>query len=281
MKKTKQVLNLTLRGFIGKEVGRRSAGLTYYLVFAIFPFVLSIISILGRLHLPMISLKGDVAAFLPADVITLLNITLVHMTAYSNGAILTFGLAFALWFPFRAVKNMAEEVADIYEDDKFSGKKRLLKVFILYVIILVFIPAMFVLLIIGEGLLSFVAQFLPITMEFITLWNKVRFLPLALALISLTSAVYALSPASRPGWHYVLPGALLSTTAWMAYSLFFAHYVNNMGNYSVIYGSIGAIIVFLIWLNWSMTALLTGAVFNQALRAANKKTPVIDEPNNK
>lgn len=271
MKKTKQVLNLTLRGFIGKEVGRRSAGLTYYLVFAIFPFVLSIISILGRLHLPMISLKGDVAAFLPADVITLLNITLVHMTAYSNGAILTFGLAFALWFPFRAVKNMAEEVADIYEDDKFSGKKRLLKVFILYVIILVFIPAMFVLLIIGEGLLSFVAQFLPITMEFIALWNKIRFLPLALALISLTSAVYALSPASRPGWHYVLPGALLSTTAWMAYSLFFAHYVNNMGNYSVIYGSIGAIIVFLIWLNWSMTALLTGAVFNQALRAASQE----------
>ena len=54
----------------------------------------------------MISLEGDVAAFLPADVITLLNITLVHMTAYSNGAILTFGLAFALWFPFRAVKNM-------------------------------------------------------------------------------------------------------------------------------------------------------------------------------
>ena len=271
MQKIKQVLNLTLRGFLGKEVGRRSAGLTYYLVFAIFPFVLSIISILGRLHLPMISLKGDVAAFLPADVITLLNITLVHMTAYSNGAILTFGLAFALWFPFRAVKNLAEEVADIYEDDKFSGKKRLLKVFILYVIILVFIPAMFVLLIIGEGLLSFVAQFLPITMEFIALWNKVRFLPLALALISLTSAVYALSPASRPGWRYVLPGALLSTTAWMAYSLFFAHYVNNMGNYSVIYGSIGAIIVFLIWLNWSMTALLTGAVFNQALRAASQE----------
>ena len=70
MQKTKQVLNLTLRGFIGKEVGRRSAGLTYYLVFAIFPFVLSIISILGRLHLPMISLEGDAAAFLPKDGIT-------------------------------------------------------------------------------------------------------------------------------------------------------------------------------------------------------------------
>lgn len=268
MQKAKQIIQLTIKGFINKEVGRRSAGLTYYLVFAIFPFILSIIALLGALHLPMISLKGDAAAFLPKDVITLLNITLVHMTAYSNGAILTFGLAFALWFPFRAVKNMTAEVADIYGEEKQNGRKYFVRVFFLYIIILIFIPVMFILLIVGEGLLDFIAQFLPITMEFIDLWNKVRFLPMALALILLTSAVYALSPAKRPGWRYVLPGALISTAAWMAYSFFFAFYVNNMGNYSVIYGSIGAIIVFLMWLNWSLTALLTGAVFNQALREA-------------
>lgn len=276
MNKVKQVLQLTIKGFLNKEVGRRSAGLTYYLVFAIFPFIISIISILGILKLPMISLEGDVAAFLPADVITLLNITLVHMTAYSNGAILTFGLAFALWFPFRAVKNMTTEVADIYGEEKQKVKGHLARVFFLYILILVFIPIVFILLIIGEGVLDFMFQYLPVlplTEEIILLWDKLRFLPMALGLILLTSAVYALSPAKRPGWRYVLPGALLSTAAWMCYSLFFAHYVNNMGNYSVIYGSIGAIIVFLIWLNWSLTALLTGAVFNQALREA-KKDPV-------
>lgn len=273
MNKVKQVLQLTIKGFLNKEVGRRSAGLTYYLVFAIFPFIISIISILGILKLPMISLEGDVAAFLPADVITLLNITLVHMTAYSNGAILTFGLAFALWFPFRAVKNMTTEVADIYGEEKQKVKGHLARVFFLYILILVFIPIVFILLIIGEGVLDFIFQYLPVlplTEEIILLWDKLRFLPMALGLILLTSAVYALSPAKRPGWRYVLPGALLSTAAWMCYSLFFAHYVNNMGNYSVIYGSIGAIIVFLIWLNWSLTALLTGAVFNQALREAKK-----------
>lgn len=268
MQKVKRVLQLTIKGFIQKEVGRRSAGLTYYLVFAIFPFVLSIISILGILHLPMISLEGDAAAFLPADVITLLNMTIVHMTEFSNGAILTFGLAFALWFPFRAVKNMTSEVADIYGEEKPKG--HLKRVFFLYTIILIFIPVMLILLLIGEGVLDFVFQHLPVlplTEEIIALWDKLRFLPMALALILLTSAVYILSPSERPGWKYVLPGALLSTAAWMAYSLFFAHYVNNMGNYSVIYGSIGAIIAFLIWLNWSLTALLVGAVFNQALRA--------------
>jgi len=271
MQKAKQIIQLTIKGFLSKEVGKRAAGLTYYLVFAIFPFIISVISILGILHLPMISLEGDMVAFLPADVITLLNMTILHMTEFSNGAILTFGLAFALWFPFRAVKNMTAEVADIYGEEKPKG--HLKRVFFLYIIILIFIPVLFILLIIGEGVLDFVFRYLPLlplTEEFILLWDKLRFLPMALALILLTSAVYALSPNHRPGWRYVLPGALLSTAAWMCYSLFFAGYVNNMGNYSVIYGSIGAIIAFLIWLNWSLTALLTGAVFNQALREAKK-----------
>ena len=276
MQKAKQILQLTIKGFLSKEVGKRAADLTYYLVFAIFPFIISIISLLGFLKLPMISFEGDAAAFLPADVITLLNMTIVHMTETSNGAILTFGLVFALWLPFRAVKSMTTEVADIYGEEKQKTKGHLARVFFLYLIILVFIPVMVLLLIIGEGVLGFVAQFLPITMEFIALWDKVRFLPMGIALMVLTSAVYALSPDQRPGWRFVVPGALLSTAAWMAYSLFFSYYVNNMGNYSVIYGSIGAIIAFLIWLNWSLTALLVGAVFNQALREyKNENNPVV------
>lgn len=270
MNSVKSILRLTIRGFLQKEVGRRAAGLTYYLVFAIFPFIISIISLIGFLRLPMISLEGDAAAFLPADVITLLNLTITHMAETSNGAILTFGLVFALWFPFRAVKNMTAEVADIYGEEKPKG--HLKRVFFLYIIILVFIPVMIFLLLIGEGVLNFVAQFLPITREFISLWNKVRFLPMGIGLMALTSAVYALSPNVRPGWRFVLPGAVFSTAAWMVFSVIFSYYVNNMGNYSLIYGSVGAIIAFLIWLNWSLTALLAGAVFNQALRQYHHET---------
>lgn len=269
MQKTKEILQLTIKGFLGKEVGKRAASLTYYLVFAIFPFIISLISLLGFLHLPMISLEGDAAAFLPADVITLLNLTIAHMTETSNGAILTFGLAFTLWFPYRAVKNLTDEVSEIYGEEKPIGHTK--RILILSFFILILIPVMLILMIIGESVLDFVAQFLPITSQFIAIWTKARFLPMAIALILLISAIYYFSPNRPPAWGFILPGALLSTALWMVYSFGFSYYVDNMGNYSVIYGSIGAIIAFLIWLNWSMTALLLGAVFNQALREANKK----------
>lgn len=254
----------TVRGYITKDVGKRAASLTYYLLFAIFPFLVALISILGLLHLPMISLEGEAAAFLPADVITLLNRTITHMTEASNGAIFTFGVVFALWFPFRAVRNMTVEVSDIYGGEKPTHHT--LRVLLLAIFILFLIPAMLFLMIIGDSVLNYVAQFLPITVEFISFWTKARFLSMGFALILLTSAVYYLSPRQPPKWRYIFPGALLSTSFWMLYSVFFSYYVDHMGNYSVIYGSIGAIIAFLIWLNLSLTALLLGAVFNQALR---------------
>lgn len=257
-------IRLLIEGFLQKEVSRRAASLTYYLVFAIFPFIISVISLLGVLHLPMISLEGEAAAFLPADVISLLNLTIAHMTEASNGAILTFGVAFTLWFPFRAVKNMTDEVSDIYEGGKPVGHTR--RVILLSLFILVLIPVLLIALLIGESVLNFAAEFIPITREVISLWTKLRFLPMAILLLMLTSAVYYFSPNQPPAWRHIFPGALLSSAAWMGYSLFFSYYVDHMGNYSLIYGSLGAIIAFLIWLNWSLTALLFGAVFNQALR---------------
>ena len=110
MKNMKTILHQMLQSYVKKEVGKRAASLTYYLVFAIFPFIISVISLLGFLHLPMISLEGDAAAFLPADVITLLNLTIAHMTETSNGAILTFGVVFSLWFPYLAVLYLKDLV---------------------------------------------------------------------------------------------------------------------------------------------------------------------------
>lgn len=274
----KQFLRLLVQGFFKKEVGKRAASLTYYLIFAIFPFLISVISLLGFLHLPMISLEGDAAAFLPADVITLLNLTIAHMTETSNGAVLTFGLVFTIWFPYRAVKNLTDEVSDIYGEEKPVGHTK--RILLLSLLILILIPAMLILMIIGENVLNLVAQFFPITKEFISVWTKVRFLPMALALILLNSAIYYFSPNRPPAWRFILPGALISTALWMIYALGFSYYVDHMGNYSVIYGSIGAIIAFLIWLNWSMTALLLGAVCNQALREI-KKPPAVDESHGK
>lgn len=271
----KKVLLLTIQGYFTNQIGRNAASMTYYLLFALFPFLVLVTAILGLLQLPMISLDGEIARFLPDDVVTLLNLAIAHVTQTSNNTILTLGLVFTLWFPYRAVSNLMNSVASIYGCEK--GEPQGLRTAGLTLFTLVLIPLMLILLLIGGRVLNIIGMFIPISEEFISGWTKLRFLPMAAALLFLLCAIYYLSPAEKQKLGDVLPGAAVSVGVWILFSLAFSYYVDHMGRYSVIYGSIGVIIAFLVWLNCSATTMLMGAVFNQARKlsrmdgAAEKK----------
>lgn len=260
----KRVIFHTLDGYFSNGISKTAASLTYYFIFAIFPFLIFISSLLGFLHLPMITVEGDASALLPADVVALINLTIAHMTETSSGAWLTFGLVFTVWFPLRAVSSLVGAINGIYGDEKML--KHTLRIIFLSLLMIIFVPVLLMVLLISKEVMEFISIFVPMAESFIDLWSRIRFLPISLGVLFFISGVYFLSPNQRPLKRYVFPGSVLSTAAWILFSAGFAYYVDHVGKYSVIYGSIGAIIAFLVWLNASVAALLMGAVFNQALR---------------
>ena len=264
-----KVILLTIQGYFDNKVGRNAAAMTYYLLFAMFPFFIFVTSLLGLLHLPTLTLDGQITRFLPEDVVVFLNLAIEHITKSSNNALLTFGLVFSVWFPFRAVSNLMEAINDIYGEEK-SGSHSI-RTAILTALTIVLIPAMLLLLLLGERVLGFVGEYIPISAEFITGWSRMRFVPMAAALLFMLSAVYFFSPSKIQKVRYILPGAILSMGVWLLFSLIFSYYVDHMGRYSIIYGSIGVIIALLVWMDWSMIAMLMGAVFNVALKETYDK----------
>ena len=262
-----KVILLTIQGYFDNKVGRNAAAMTYYLLFAMFPFFIFVTSLLGLLHLPILTLDGQITRFLPEDVVAFLNLAIEHITKSSNNALLTFGLVFSVWFPLRAVSNLMEAINDIYGEEK-SGSHSI-RTAILTALTIVLIPAM--LLLLGERVLGFVGEYIPISAEFISGWSRMRFVPMAAALLFMLSAVYFFSPSKIQKARYILPGAILSMGVWMLFSLIFSYYVDHMGRYSIIYGSIGVIIALLVWMDWSMIAMLMGAVFNVALKETYDK----------
>lgn len=259
-----KVILLTIQGYFDNKVGRNAAAMTYYLLFAMFPFFIFVTSLLGLLHLPTLTLDGQITRFLPEDVVAFLNLAIEHITKSSNNALLTFGLVFSVWFPLRAVSNLMEAINDIYGEEK-SGSHSI-RTAILTALTIVLIPVMLLLLLLGERVLGFVGEYIPISAEFITGWSRMRFVPMAAALLFVLSAVYFFSPSKRQKARFILPGAILSMGVWMLFSLVFSYYVDHMGRYSIIYGSIGVIIALLVWMDWSMITMLMGAVFNVALK---------------
>lgn len=264
-----KVILLTIQGYFDNKVGRNAAAMTYYLLFAMFPFFIFVTSLLGLLHLPTLTLDGQITRFLPEDVVAFLNLAIEHITKSSNNALLTFGLVFSVWFPLRAVSNLMEAINDIYGEEK-SGSHSI-RTAILTALTIVLIPAMLLLLLLGERVLGFVGEYIPISAEFITGWSRMRFVSMAAALLFMLSAVYFFSPSKIQKVRYILPGAILSMGVWMLFSLIFSYYVDHMGRYSIIYGSIGVIIALLVWMDWSMIAMLMGAVFNVALKETYDK----------
>ena len=264
-----KVILLTIQGYFDNKVGRNAAAMTYYLLFAMFPFFIFVTSLLGLLHLPTLTLDGQITRFLPEDVVAFLNLAIEHITKSSNNALLTFGLVFSVLFPLRAVSNLMEAINDIYGEEK-SGSHSI-RTAILTALTIVLTPAMLLLLLLGERVLGFVGEYIPISAEFITGWSRMRFVPMAAALLFMLSAVYFFSPSKIQKVRYILPGAILSMGVWMLFSLIFSYYVDHMGRYSIIYGSIGVIIALLVWMDWSMIAMLMGAVFNVALKETYDK----------
>jgi membrane protein len=92
--------------------------------------------------------------------------------------------------------------------------------------------------------------------------------PAALALVALAVAIlYALGPNTEHQWRWVSPGALLFIAAWALGSFAFAYYVSNFDTYNRTYGSIGAVILLLVWLYWTNFILLVGGELNAVIAA--------------
>jgi membrane protein len=113
----------------------------------------------------------------------------------------------------------------------------------------------------------FIAAHVNVTMSwFWSLAGRGFILAAAMGMIAI---IYHVGPHRRQSWRGVLPGAALATGLWFLATLAFSAYVSHFGEYNVIYGSLGAGIVLLIWMYLSSLAVLIGGEFNAVLETAS------------
>ncbi len=97
-------------------------------------------------------------------------------------------------------------------------------------------------------------------------WDGVRYLLAGLVLFAVTTALYRWLPDWRPAWRDILPGALFASLGWLVLASLFSVFLGQVDNFTVTYGSLGGIIVTLLFLLFSAADFILGAEFNAALR---------------
>jgi membrane protein len=246
-----------------------AAALSYQVFFSLFPFLFFLLALLGALNIPdfLDWLIEQGQAVLPGQVTGVVEQTVDQIRGQAQGSsLLSLWIVITLWSASSAVRTTMHALNVAYDiaEERSAWKRYLLS--ILYTILLaVLIIAAVGLMVIGPELAEWLAQQIGLGSVFVVLWVWLR-IPAAILLLTIVLAlVYYLFPNVDQPFRLITPGAVLAVIVWLAASFGFSFYVNNFASYSAIYGSLGTVIVVLVYLYITATVVLFGAEVNEQI----------------
>lgn len=268
-------LTRTAERYLAHGVGQEAAALAYYLLFMIFPLLIFLSSLLGLLELDISGIIQGLAPLLPAGVVDVIESYLSYVSETSSRAMLWFGLVFTIYFPMRAADCLMIAVRRAYHLPRpknqivYTAKVLLYTVFLLVTIALTLALAT-----VGRAALEFAGRFIVVPEAFIELWTDLRFLVLGGVMFAAVGLLYAAAQDGRQPARNIVPGVLAALVGWMVVSAAFSFYVENFANYTAIYGTLGTVIVLMMWLNLTALMLILGAEINGVLISIRgRRTP--------
>ena len=262
---------LMVQRYLRHSVGIHSAALAFYLLFTIFPFLIFISALLGLLHLDVAGILLALGELVPRAVVDFVEVYLTYVRDNSSLQLMLFGLFFSIYFPMRATNALMRSVRSAYHlGPPRAALTHLIKTLLYTVLLMVAIALTLVLMTVSDRLLAYGVEYLRLPLFVAELWARLRFPTIAVVGYFALFFLYALAQDARQPWRNIWPGTLAALGAWMAFSWLYAWYVENVAHYSLLYGSIGAVIVLLIWLNVSAMTLIMGAECNGALMSLRK-----------
>jgi len=267
-----QFLIRLIKRYFKDDIGSSAAALAYYLMFSFFPMIILGSMLLGYANISSDYVSNAFTGILPHDVINIINKYLEYVSENKNSNILMVSLFFTVYFPLRAVARIMGEINRVYKvQNERRFFKKILFVFVFTALFAFTIFASLALLIAGRTMLSFISNFVGISPEFIEAWVTNRFVAMAIICFITIIMLYMLAPNCAVSFTQSFPGAAFAVLLWLLLSAGFSFYVENMGKYSVVFGSIGAIIVLLLWLYMMASILLMGAEVNSVLKELNEE----------
>ena len=257
--------------YLKHNVATQSAALAFYLLFMIFPFLIFISALLGLLNLNVAGIVTVLADFLPEDVLELTELYLTYVRENPSPQLMVFGLVFSVYFPMRATNSLMGAVRTAYHLGPPRGAvSQWLRVLLYTVTLIAAIALTLTLMTFGERALWYAVAHFHLPEWMAAMWVHLRF-PAAGAVSSFALLLlYALAQDTLQPMRNIWPGTLFSIAAWMVVSGLYSYYANHFSHYSLLYGSIGAIIVVLIWLNLTAVTLILGAEVNGVLISMRK-----------
>lgn len=258
-------LSIDLKRKIGEDnVFNGGAALAYYLTLSIFPALILLMTIIPYLPIAQVeqSIMNALGQALPAEASEMVAGVVQEVTADRKGGLLSLGLVLTLWAASTGMYAIMKQLNITYgarEKRNFLHGRA----------VALALSVVFILLVIGASLLIVLGEriqaWLGLGGVMLAVFAVLRWLVIVALLLAALAIIYRYGPNVKHRFAFVTPGSVFASGLLILASLGFSFYVNNFANYSATYGSIGAVIVLMLWLYIAGLVILVGSEINVLL----------------
>ena len=272
-----RVLVRTVKEFLDDEMSTYASALAYQALFSLFPFLLFLIALIGFLHLPDFFswLRLQTELVLPPQALEQVN-PVIDQLQQSKGGLLSVGIVIALWTASAGVRLMMSAMNAAYDVPEGRPVWKRIPLSIIYTVGLAgMLLVAAALMVLGPQVMEWIASQVGMQEFIVTLWTILRWPAIIILMMVAVAVIYYVMPDVKQKFRFITPGSVLAVVVWIVASLGFAYYVKTFADYNAMYGSIGAIIVLLLYFYISAAVLLLGAEMNAVIEhmSAEGKNP--------
>jgi membrane protein len=242
-----------------------AAALGYYLTLAIFPAAIFTMALLPYLPIPHVdeAIMGLLREGMPPGASDMFLSVVHQVTDHPRGGLLSFGFLATLWATSTGMNAVIQELNVTYDVDEARGfvRSRLMAIGLSLLFVALVIGG-FSLIVLGGLMHDWLAHYVGHGSPVLVVFAIFRWLVIVAVMLLAFALVYYLGPSVKQEFAFITPGSVVGVTLLILASLGFAWYVQHFGNYDATYGSIGAVIVLMLWLYLTGLAILFGSEIN-------------------
>ncbi len=262
----------------GDDVWGRSAQLAYYFLLALFPLLIFLTATLGLMLDAGAGLRGALFNYLsevmPGSAFQLVDTTMSEITGASGAGKLSFGLLATLWVASNGMGAITQALNTSFDvkESRPWWKQRLVAI-VLTIALSVLVITALLLMLWGGRAADFLAAHYQLGGFFPFAWKTLQW-PIILAfMVTSFALIYYYAPDLKDqNWKWLTPGSAIGVALWLLVSFGFKIYLHFFDSYSTTYGSLGAVIVLMLWLYLTGAAILIGSEINAEIESAAAHT---------
>ncbi len=269
-----RILTILVAKLKRDDIDQRANAVAYNLTLAVFPAIIFLFTLIPYIPIPdldkqIMNFLGDV---LPRGIYRDAADTIQDIISRPRGNLLSLGFFLALYASTNGMVALMTAFNRTYKtiESRSFLKKRLISAILTFALALVLFVAI-VLLIVGQVVLDWLVDEHLLDADFIYyLLTILRYVIVFMVFFGMVSFIYYLAPAIHKRWHILSLGSVVAATLGIVITHLFSYYFTNFASYNKLYGSIGTIIAFMIWIYLISMVILLGFEINASVDEAKK-----------